>query len=336
MPERTRRLGTLGLACSLAGCARPTAPVQAPPVTDTDGLARYVQSDRTSVAPGTRRGLSLTTWVVEDTGGAVGSLLGEASLDLPPGAVDPRAAARLHEAGFRAVVVPESAVARIRDGLVSTSGQRMQWLGEITGWTSLALGPEIRARRLAGAGAGAGAGGAIEARGTRPRLIGRSWVEPAVDASDGGVRQVVRVELLLQLVEPRGKLSFDEIDARLGGRLPSIDGDGIILDELALTVRLADGAALVLTGEHPDVAWSVATGDGDAPVAAPAGVESTPGRAPPGPGLPRLKTLGEHMLTAPASDRPTGAGRVVEPPRKVLIVLAGRADGAFELLGRDG
>ncbi len=302
------------------------------------------------------RGLEVQLWVVDDMGGQVASAL--RGLDEPAASIPPGDARRWRDSGLRVVGVAPERIDALRAELQLAAPVRREWVGQLLAWRTLALGPGLFGEQVTTAG------GVVDVDEGRLRLMARAWAAPGV-VGDRAPSAPLRVELLPQVVEPRGAQTLGQIEARLRGELRGVREDGPVLERLALSATLDGGEALVIVGESPRADWDEqarlgavrleqlradAAGppgagpgvEGEAPEIDSAWIENAPARiADPwdaaagavGPEVPEPRTLGESMLTSPLATRleEVGDGRVLRPRRRVLIVLVPHTSGAYTI-----
>ncbi|MEZ6241425.1 MAG: hypothetical protein R3B57_00115 [Phycisphaerales bacterium] len=339
------------LGGALAGCANRRA--EPTPTSGADQTPATTNSAPEPAALGPR-GLEVQVWIVDDLGGQVAGVLSE--LEEPASTIDAGDARRWRDSGLRVVGVSPDQVDRIRDRLQLAAPVRREWLGQVLAWRALAQGPGLNRERIATAT------GPVWVDAGSLRLMARAWASPRVRPGRAAAADL-RLELVPQLVVPKGAQTLSEIESRLRGELPTPSEDGPILERLALAVGLDGSEALIIVGEAPDADWveqarlaklalepvpDDSTGPhvtDESEDATPdwRGATPSPGRvADPweevvdavGPGAPEARTLGESMLSGrlPTRIEEVGEGRVLRPRRRALIVLIPHASGAYTIV----
>lgn len=279
-------------------------------------------------------GLEVAVWTVDDPRFTAARLLAPYIHNAVPMPEQDRAAWRA--LGLRLIAVPTTQIDPLLLASRPITPVQRQRFGQLFSWTPIARGPAIPEGVPAPLGplpAG------------RPRLIARSWIEP--DLSSGRLVQTVRTELAIQIESDRPALPSLE---RFGEPRSIADAGDIL--QTSITSLLADGSqAFVIVGEDPDIAFdrlpeiaprpqpvpaappgpSGSDAQGQPTDTAPAGnppqqPAQTPATGAPeiplGPVPPRVRTIGERMLSSPGV--PPRRGRAGQPPRKVFLVLIPR------------
>lgn len=327
----------LGLLPAAAGCARLRDRLNAAEVPDEP--ARIIAPDRAGVTPA-EVGLEVVVWTADDTYYRVGRALHALAVPEPSMPEPDRLA--WERAGLRILAVPADRLDELLAKAPPLTSVQRQRFAQLPRWTPLVRGPALPP--------GVPSPDARTNAGTippgHPRLIARSWIEPAI--TDDGPARRLRTELAIQMERARRQaLLADPADR-------TIADAGEIFESL-LTAIHADGpTATVIVAEHPGTDWSELPEPPPPPAPAdpaagpqnqsgPAGVipaDPTPGDAgdpgadarsqpgtrpaptPPGPVEPAVRTLGERMLAAPGV--PAREGRPPVGPRKVILVLIPR------------
>ncbi len=266
--------------------------------------------------------------------------------------------------GLRVIAVPVDDLDALHDRLRTSGKAREQFLGIVSEWTSLGSGHPFASPWMLKLD-----NGPLDLPPGQVRLLCRAWIvpdEPPLDPSPknvidaSGMAAALHLELLPQHQEAS---STRESLAQAYGlnKRPTIEGAGLTLPRLALSLNSKGKDALLIVPELPDVEWvvlppgtprvlpepvsSVATvqkqvekvepiSDDPFPPQAsrPASLDTLPAAvevmspapvAPVGPEPTRLPTFGEALL----SDL-TGVGL----SRRVVIVLIPRVPGTFRLI----
>lgn len=272
-----------------------------------------------------RQGLGIRLLVVDDT-----NYDAPRALRAYPMVRDERVASQWSRWGYRIVEVPVEDIDPMLSSLRPVQPISLQFMGEFGNWRPLVRSGTIRAQRVA-------VGDSTREVGAgRPRLIARSWTEPAL--TDRGVERLLRIDLGMQIEMPRGN-GFELVPEH---REPTLDDQGTVIDELLSSIHLDGTHALVIVGEAPGEDWDNLpeitglvdlTGQGErlGPTADderdPESTETADER--PGdrvyrdaiePSAPRTRSLGELMLVAPGS-RVIRANESRAIPKRVVIVL---------------
>lgn len=312
----------LALAClpALSGCKavrKWLAPADAIELTPSESVDSSESTDR--------QGLGIRLLVVDDT-----NYDAPRALRAYPMVRDERVASQWSRWGYRIVEVPVEDIDPMLAALRPVQPISLQFMGEFGNWRPLVRSGTIRAQRVA-------VGDSTREVGAgRPRLIARSWTEPAL--TDRGVERLLRIDLGMQIEMPRGN-GFELVPEH---REPTLDDQGTVIDELLSSIHLDGTHALVIVGEAPGEDWANLpeitglvdlTGQGDrlGPSADderdPESTETAGER--PGervyrdaiePSAPRTRSLGELMLVAPGS-RVIRANESRAIPKRVVIVL---------------
>lgn len=292
----------------LVGCATRGA--------NSNGRANEVAHDRI--------GLTVESWVIRDRDNSLAAAL--AQIDTPPSWIDGESVALWRANGLRVLAIPVDQIAALRASLPSGGPTEIRELGEATGWTPIATGPDLadHVLRLDS--------GLLEVGPGQIRLLARSWIEPAIESGDDATRRVVsrvRIELVPQHIEPLARRSPLQIEQ---DRRPTAVDRGMVFDRLMLSVLAGGTDAIILVGESPRVDWGELAPQSEPEP--PDGSTDEDIEDPPEPddrvefpltGPSIRPTLGEAMLNA--SSYAAGSS-----PLRVVVVLIPSPSAGFALL----
>ena len=238
---------------------------------------------------------------VRDASPRVASVLG--AYETRPVPADPALLYRWRLAGLRVVALPIDEADEILSRLERAGpGEQRQWT-QVPNWSPIAAGPwedsEIVGTGERAARVGAG----------RMRLLARAWFEPLI--GDDGLETTLRLEFVPQRERPRADRTLSAIDApdRPGGEADA----GPVFNELALTLQASGDDAYVIVGALEDEDWSI---ESDEPR-----VMGTEGL---GPGVPRVRVVGESLLIDPGAVEEDEDTVRVRVPARVLVVIRPR------------
>ena len=208
---------------------------------------------------------------------------------------------RWRASGLRAIAVPAADLDRLLNASRLVGTVQRQWLGEVPAWTDAALGPALHEPRTIAVGDG---DSTLEPG--RLRLLVRAWTVP-VERDSGIPAAGLHVELA-----PRLDPFVPERERMMAAAAGEPQTPPHTFPTLAATLTLAQGEALVIVPDAPDVDW-----------ARPA-PETQPDEY--GPQPPPVPTLGEVLLASPGS---WGTVRT-----RAIVALIPHLSDRFELIAR--
>jgi len=262
-----------------------------------------------------QRGLELRVLTVDDAGDRVAAALSRFVAD--SGAMNQADQERWNSWGLRWIAVPADELDLVLDSLKLTQASQVRWMGEFPQWR-----PIIRTGRIhnntvrIGASQTSGADPIFSSDlYGRPRLLARLWTAPELTSSDAMAQ--VHLDIAVQMTQEKQENRWDT-----PALLAAID-EGMIIDELKMSLLLDSSSAFVLVGEDPLVQW--VNEDGTVSIS-----QQADGSL--GPGAPQARTLGQQMLSTPGTGYVAPGKRYVAP-KKVLIVLVPKVAGTYRLLG---
>jgi hypothetical protein len=286
-----------------------------------------------NVASSDRRGIDVQLMVVDDTDYDT-----PRALHTHQGLQDDLVRSRWAQWGFRLVEVPRSDIESLLGSLRPVQPVSVKWMGEFGQWRPIVRTGQINQSRVR-----VGDSTASIASG-RASLVARSWIEPIL--TNSGVEQVVRLDMGIQMEQPRQR----QFGLGESSRERTLDDGGAVIDELLSSVTLREGTVLVIVGEAPGADWAMLPeprvvepivldngqigpneDEDEDSNSESQGQESKPpftgeSAAAQGnigalqPQAPRLRSLGELMLTAQGS-RLVRANESRTVPKRVLIVI---------------
>ncbi len=300
------------VATHLAGCARARErwrarfnPDPEPPRLIEPGAQGLSDADL---------GLEVVVWTADDTGFLVGRAIHALGATSP--ALTPAEDARWRAAGFRVLAMPVEALDPLLIATPPVNAVQRQRYAQIPRWTPILRGPAVPA--------GLAVPGAPPTPAGSPRLIARSWIEPAI--ANAARVHTLRTEMTVQIERPRAATLLDDpAESR-------VSDAGPVIEALLVALRAGPGEATILVAEDPAVEWSdlpaprpADTDAGDPAADDPGHHPAPPAARPPdpvGPLPPRERTLGERMLASPGIPPRDGRPRVA--PRKVIVAFIPR------------
>lgn len=281
-------------------------------------------------------GLAAEVWIIRDTDHALARALLDLAAENPPDEVHPVAAERWRASGLRILTIPVRDLPTLRSALPPGGPAELRTFGQIPSWTPLFQGPELPdpTIRLDS--------GILRLPTGRPRILVRSWIEPAMDGLNPA-SGTIRIEIVPQHMDPLPPR--DPIGVSQPEHISPV-AQGQVFDRLLLTFVGEAGRAYLIVGEAPDVDWADLAPEQQAPQPEPAqdepgdsggGTDAAPSDPPndPSPSDDRvpfppaaasiIPTLGEAMLNG------SSYARGSSPLRAVLAIIPSGAP-AFSLL----
>ncbi len=208
---------------------------------------------------------------------------------------------RWRACGLRIVAVPVSALDHLPDRMRLVGQVQRQWLGELTSWTDIVHSPTFDTKQSAALDTGT-----MQLDPGRLRILARCWSSPATN-DRGSTVAALRLELVphhLAKVDPTRQWRA------VAGFEPA--NEGLRFERLAAGFTLTQSQAFVIVADNPDTDWAHASPP-------PSDDPATTGPVP-----PRASTLGELLLSSPAT--PT------QPRMRAVMVLLLRVPDRFDLL----
>jgi hypothetical protein len=344
--QRARILLALPLALVAIGCASQPAPAPKTPSTLRSVIGTPPANARTSPAVwGAERGLELWAWTVADARQTFIRAPADSAApsDEPPRTptytiIDPRLSIeqavapytdrpvpiaddlrfRLQAAGFRIVAIPVDDLVALQTTLRLVAPTQKQWLGEVPLWTDVIRGPSFNSPRTFAVDNAPNLASTHLPPG-RLRLIARAWTAP-LPTDDDPRAAALRLELVPQheplLSEPHRLLA--------GVANAGTETQGRLFPRLAIGAYLRGDEALVLIPDSPHSDWSRTAAETPAPTdPARADPEGSPDAAQPDESRLNWPTLGEAMLSTPATQS--------SPRTRTVLVLIPHTPARFEL-----
>lgn len=311
---------TLAIVSLLHACGSST-PADSAPSPTAAALEQMQQS--------AQYGLEARWWVVDDTDGVLARRLTEASNSIaapltsgedsnamaPSPALAPDDLQRLKNLGFRAFVLNADQAMDLQARTPGAAPIQRRWMGQVSTWSVLVRGRERGPTQVEFPD------GMLDLSPGRLRMLVRAWFVPdAASQESQPARAVLRVEVVPQHEDGGRETGSAVLADDLGRPAPiesnTIEREGILFQRALLSASLADGQALVLVPEGPNVDWSA--------IGQPSDGGPRTGLETSGPAPARPPSLGELTL----SDIELGRA----PRLKIVLVLVAKVPPRFSLL----